>query len=105
MSSIVDIVAIDFDTEDMDLDVRHERRLRREYYSKDLLTLRAVCREFCWIASPRAFRTLRLTYTLKSIAGFLEIMQSPWIKHGVQSVKYQYWNPGKIFVLCFRCLI
>jgi hypothetical protein len=94
--AIVDIVALDFETEDLDLDVQHERRLQREYYSEDLLSLRAVCREFCWIASPRAFRTIRLTYTLKSIAGFLEIMHSPWIKHGVQSVKYQYWNPGKM---------
>ena len=94
--AIVDIIALDFDTENLDLDVQHDRRLQREYQSKDLLSLRAVCREFCWIASPRAFRTLRLTYTLKSIAGFLEIMHSPWIKHGVQSVKYQYWNPGQM---------
>jgi hypothetical protein len=99
--AIVDIVALDFDTENLDLDVQHERRLQREYQSKDLLSLRAVCREFCWIASPRAFRTLRLTYTLKSIAGFLEIMRSPWIKHGVQSVKYQYWNPGQYCVPLF----
>jgi hypothetical protein len=93
--TIVDIVALDFDIENSDGWVRHQRRLRREYYCKDLLSLRAVSREFCWITSPRVFRTLRLTHTLKSIAGFLEIMQSPWVNHCVQSVKYQYWNPGK----------
>jgi hypothetical protein len=93
--AIVDSVALEFDIENLDSWKRHKRRLRCEYYSKDLLNLRASCREFCWIVSPRVFRTLRLTHTLKSIAGFVQIIQSPWVNHCVQSVKYQYWNPGK----------
>lgn len=93
--AIVDILALKFDLENLDSYKRHERRLGREYYSKDLLSLRASCREFCWIVSPRVFRTLRLTHTLKSIAGFVQIMKSPRVNHCVQSVKYQYWDPGK----------
>ena len=93
--AIADIIALEFDIENLDPCKRHDRRLAREYYPKDLLSLRASCREFCWIVSSRVFRTLRLTHTLKSIAGFVQIMQSPWVNHCVQSVKYQYWNPGK----------
>lgn len=92
---IVDILAIDFDIENLDLFVRSQRRLRREYYSKELLNLRVVSRTFCRIVSPRLFHTLRLTHTLPSIRGFLAIIQSPWVRHCVQSVRYEYWNPGK----------
>lgn len=93
--TIVETVALEYDIENLDPWTRSQRRLGREFYCKDLLSLRAVCREFCWISSPRVFRTLWLTHTLKSTAGFLDIIQSPWINPCVQSVKYQYWNPGK----------
>jgi hypothetical protein len=92
---IVDLLALDFDEENLDLFVRNQRRLRREYYCKDLLNLRVVSRTFCRIVSPRLFRTLRLTHTLASISGFLDIIQSPWVRHCVQAVRYEYWVPGK----------
>lgn len=92
---IVDLVALDFDIENLDLFVRSQRRLRREYYSKELLNLRIVSREFCRIVSPRLFRTLRVTHTVASITGFLTIIQSPRVRHCVQAVKYEYWDPGK----------
>ena len=92
---IVDILSVDFDIENLDLFVRSQRRLRREFYSKELLNLRVVSRTFCRIVSPRLFHTLRLTHTLPSIRGFLSIIQSPWVRHCVQAVRYEYWNPGK----------
>jgi hypothetical protein len=92
---IVDVLSFDFDFENTDSRLRDKRRKRREYYSKELLNLRVACRQFCHIVSPRIFRTLRLTHTLKSINGFLAIVESPWANQCVQSVKYQYWDPGK----------
>jgi hypothetical protein len=92
---IVDLLAIDFDIENLDLFVRSQRRLRREYYSKELLNLRIVSRTFCRIVSLRLFHTLRFTHTLPSIRGFLAIIQSPWVCNCVQVVRYEYWNPGK----------
>ena len=94
--AIVDVLTLDFDIENLDQWLRHDRRLRREYYSQELLNLRVVCREFCYVATPRVFRTLWLTHTLKSMEGFLAVMQSPWVSHCVQNVRYQYWNPGKL---------
>ncbi|KAH9959863.1 hypothetical protein BC827DRAFT_1212146 [Russula dissimulans] len=90
---IVDVLALDFDIENLDSWERHQRRLRREYFSKDLLNLRLVCSEFSRIVSPRIFRTLRLTHTQNSIMGFLSLMQSPRVNHFVQSVHYHYWDP------------
>ncbi len=92
---IVYLLALDFDTENLDLYVRNQRRLQREYYSKDLLSLRIVSRTFCRIVSPRVFRTLKLTHTLASTTGFLAIIQSPWVRHHVQAVRYEYWDPGE----------
>lgn len=92
---IVDQVALDFDTENLNMYVRKERRLQREYYSKELLNLRIVSRTFCGIVSPRLFRTLKFTHTLSSITGFSAIMQSRWIRQHVQAVRYEYWNPGE----------
>jgi hypothetical protein len=98
---IVDVLSFDFDFENTDSYLRDKRRRRREYYSKELLNLRVACRQFCHIVSPRLFRTLRLTHTLKSINGFLAIVKSPWANQCVQSVKYQYWDPGK-YLLPFQ---
>ncbi|KAF8260622.1 hypothetical protein EI94DRAFT_1811425 [Lactarius quietus] len=91
--AIVDELVDAFDIQNSDTWERHQNRLRRIFYSKELLNLRVVCREFCHIVSPRIFRTLRLTHTLPSIRGFVAMLQSPWVAHCVQSVKYQYWNP------------
>lgn len=93
--AIVDELVVAFDSQNSDPWERHQNRLKRIFYSKELLDLRVVCREFCHIISPRIFRTLRLTHTLPSIRGFIAMLQSPWVAHCVQSVKYQYWNPGK----------
>jgi hypothetical protein len=101
---IVDLLAIDFDEENLDSFVRNQRRLRREYYCKELLNLRVVSRTFCRIVSPRLFRTLRLTHTLASITGFLSIIQSPWVRYSVQAVRYEYWNPGKYNTASFAAL-
>lgn len=90
---IVELLALNFDTENLDLYVRSQRRLRREFYCKELLNLRIVSRTFCRIASPRLFCTLKLTHTLSSITGFLAIIQSPWVRHHVQAVRYEYWDP------------
>ena len=92
---IIDLLVLDFDTENLDSTVRDERRLQREYYCKDLLNLRVVSRDFCRVVSPRLFRTLKLTHTLSSITGFLGMIQSPRIRHHVQAVRYQYWDPGE----------
>lgn len=92
---IVDLLALDFDTENLDLYVRNQRRLQREYYSKELLNLRIVSRTFCRIVSPRLFRTLKLTHTLSSITGFLAIIQSPRVRHHVHAIRYEYWDPGE----------
>jgi hypothetical protein len=92
---IVDLLALDFDEENLDPFVRSQRRLRREYYCKELLNLRVVSRTFCRVVSPRLFRTLRLTHTVASIKGFLDIIQSPWVNHSVQAVRYDYWSPGE----------
>jgi len=90
---IVDLLALDFDTENLDFSVRSQRRLQREYYCKDLLNLRIVSHTFCRIVSPRVFRTLKLTHTLSSITGFLAIIQSPWVRHHARAVRYEYWDP------------
>jgi hypothetical protein len=90
---IVELLALDFDIENLDHYVRSQRRLRREYYSKELLNLRIVSREFCRIVSPRLFRTVRITHTVASITGFLAIIQSPRVRHCVHVVKYEYWDP------------
>jgi len=92
---IVDLVAFNFDTENLDSYVRSQRRLRREYYCKELLNLRIVSRTFCRIVSPRLFRTLKFTHTVSSITGFLAIIQSPWVHHHIQAVRYEYWDPGE----------
>lgn len=92
---IVDLLALDFDNENLDSYVRSQRRLRSEFYSKELLNLRIVSRTFCHIASPRLFCTLKLTHTLSSITGFLTVIQSPWVRHHVQTVRYEYWDPGE----------
>ncbi|KAI0287634.1 hypothetical protein BC826DRAFT_745335 [Russula brevipes] len=91
-TDIIHVIADVLALEDSDGRIR-QRRLRREHYSKTLLNLRLVCREWCYIASPRLFRTLRLTHTTKSLKGFLTVMESPWIGHVVRSVRYQYWDP------------
>jgi hypothetical protein len=91
--AIVDELILKFDIENSDSSLRHRRRA---YYSPELLNLRVACREFCLIVSPRVFRTLRLTHTLRSIRGFLGIMQSRWVNQGVQTVRYQYWDPGEV---------
>jgi hypothetical protein len=105
--TIVDELAVAFDSQNSDPWERHQNRLKRIFYSKELLDLRIVCREFCHIVSPRIFRTLRLTHTLPSIRGFIAMLQSPWVANCVQSVKYQYWNPGKPprvdFILSSHC--
>ncbi|KAH8984258.1 hypothetical protein EDB92DRAFT_1887860 [Lactarius akahatsu] len=93
LHAIVDELVVDFDSQNSDQWVRHQNRLRRIFYSKELLTLRLVCREFCHIVSPRIFRTLKLTHTLPSIRGFTAMLRSPWVAPCVQSVKYQYWDP------------
>ncbi|KAH9174607.1 hypothetical protein EDB89DRAFT_1951954 [Lactarius sanguifluus] len=93
LHAIVDELVVDFDSQNSDQWVRHQNRLRRIFYSKELLTLRLVCREFCHIVSPRIFRTLKLTHTLPSIRGFITMLRSPWVAPCVQSVKYQYWDP------------
>ncbi|KAH9036044.1 hypothetical protein EDB83DRAFT_1770571 [Lactarius deliciosus] len=93
LHAIVDELVVDFDSQNSDQWVRHQNRLRRIFYSKELLTLRLVCREFCHIVSPRIFRTLKLTHTLPSIRGFIGMLRSPWVAPCVQSVKYQYWDP------------
>jgi hypothetical protein len=59
-------------------------------------------------SSPhRSFCMLRLTHTLPSIRGFIAMLQSLWVVHCVQSVKYQYWNSGKPprvdFILSSHC--
>jgi hypothetical protein len=92
---IVDLLALDFEIENLDFYVRSQRRLRREHYCKELLSLRIVSRTFCRIVSPRLFRTLKLTHTLASITGFLTVIQSPWVRHHVQAVRYEYWDPGE----------
>ena len=97
--TIVDELVVAFDNQNSDQWERHQNRLKRIFYSKELLDLRAVCREFCHIVTPRIFRTLRFTHTLPSIKGFITMLQSPWVAHCVQSVKYQYWDPGKFHVL------
>ncbi len=92
--TIVDEIVFDFDMQNADPWDRHQNQLRRIFYSKELLNLRVVSRQFCLIVSPRIFRTLRLTHTLPSIRGFITMLQSPWVAHCVQAVKYQYWDPG-----------
>ncbi|KAI0258599.1 hypothetical protein BC834DRAFT_910783 [Gloeopeniophorella convolvens] len=62
-------------------------------YPQDLLNLRATCSRLCHIASPRAFHILTFTHTLRSINGFLAMLQSPWVREGVKVVNYQYWDP------------
>jgi hypothetical protein len=49
---IVDLLALNFDTENLDLYVHSQCRLRREFYCKELLNLRIVPHTFCRIASP-----------------------------------------------------
>lgn len=92
---IVDLVALNFDIENLDLYVRSQRRLRREYYCAELLNLRVVSRTFCRIVSPRVFRALKLTHTVSSITNFLAIIQSPRVRHHVEAVRYGYWDPGE----------
>ena len=99
--AIVDELAVDFDRQNLDTWQRLQNRLKRIFYCKELLDLRLVCREICLIVSSRIFRTLRFTHTLPSIRGFISMLQSPWVAHCVQSVKYQYWNPGKFPQLIF----
>lgn len=91
--AIVDELVVDFDSQNGEPWERHQNRLIHNFYSKELLNLRVVCREFCHIASPRIFRTIRLTHTLPSIRAFVAMLQSPWVAHCVQSVRYQYWDP------------
>jgi hypothetical protein len=93
--TIVDLLALDFDTENLDSYVQSQRRLRCEYYCKELLNLRILSRTFCRIVSPRLFRTLKLTHTVSSITGLLAIIQSPWVRPHVQVVRYEYWDPGE----------
>jgi hypothetical protein len=95
INPIVDLLALNFDTENLDLYVRSQHRLRREFYRKELLNLRIVSRTFCHIASPRLFYTPKLTHTLSSITGFLGTIQSPWVRHHVPTVIHEYWDPGE----------
>ncbi|KAI9434450.1 hypothetical protein H4582DRAFT_1977600 [Lactarius indigo] len=92
LHDIVDELVVDFDRQSLD-QWHHQNRSQRFFYSKELLALRLVCREFCHIVSPRIFRTLRFTHTLPSIKGFITMLQSPRVSPCVQSVKYQYWDP------------
>jgi hypothetical protein len=100
--TIVDLLALDFDTENLNSYAQSQRRLRCEYYCKELLNLRTLSRTFCRIVSPRLFRTLKLTHTVSSITGFLTVIQSPWVRHHVQTVRYEYWDPGEYNQQCMN---
>jgi hypothetical protein len=83
---IVDLLALDFDTENLALDVRRQRRLPRVLLQRAAQSAHRLSR----IVSPRLFRTLKLMHALSSFTGFLAIIQSPWVRHRVQAVRYEY---------------